>query len=406
MKVPFSPPDMSGNEIEYVSEVLRSGWITTGPKTKLFEEKLTDFCKAKRTACLSSATAAMELSLRILGIGEGDEVITSAYTFTASAAVIDHVGAKIVLVDTEKDSVFMSMKALENAITERTKAIIPVDVGGIPADYDAIKAVIEKKRSLFKPQGEMQKRLGRIALVADCAHSLGASYKGKSVASFVDFACYSFHAVKNLTTAEGGAVCFGDIGGVSADEIYKEFMLYSLHGQSKDALAKVKLGAWEYDIVFPGYKCNMPDLMAAVGLAQLERYGGLIERRVEMVKRYNSHFEGTRVKPISHEGDGTLGYKFFGSHHLYITSIEGITLEQRNAIITRMAEKEVAANVHYKPLPLLTAYKNLGNDIKDFPNAYSFYSNEITLPLHTLLTNEQIDFTAKALLEAVAETVS
>lgn len=400
MKVPFSPPDMSGNEIEYVSEVLRSGWITTGPKTKLFEEKLSEYCGAKKTACLSSATAAMELSLRILGIGTGDEVITSAYTFTASAAVIDHVGAKIVLIDTEKDSVFMSMKALEEAITERTKAIIPVDVGGIPADYDKIKAIEEKKRNLFKPESAIQKGLGRIAVVSDCAHSLGASYKGRSVASYADFACYSFHAVKNLTTAEGGAVCFGDVGGVSADEIYKEFMLYSLHGQNKDALAKVKLGAWEYDIAFPGYKCNMPDLMAAVGLAQLERYGGLIERRVEMVKRYNALFEGTRVKPISHEDDSRNG-AFFGSHHLYITRVEGITIEQRNEIITRMAENGVAANVHYKPLPLLFAYKNLGFDIKDFPNAYDFYSNEITLPLHTLLSDEQIDFTAKTFLDAI-----
>lgn len=400
MKVPFSSPDMSGNEIEYVSEVLRSGWITTGPKTKLFEEKLSEYCGTKKTACLSSATAAMELSLRILGIGEGDEVITSAYTFTASAAVIDHVGAKIVLVDTEKDSVFMSMKALEEAITERTKAIIPVDVGGIPADYDKIKAIVEKKRNLFKPKSAIQKGLGRIAVVSDCAHSLGASYKGRSVASCADFACYSFHAVKNLTTAEGGAVCFGDVGGVSADEIYKEFMLYSLHGQNKDALAKVKLGAWEYDIAFPGYKCNMPDLMAAVGLAQLERYGGLIERRVEMVKRYNALFEGTRVKPISHENDSRNG-AFFGSHHLYITRVEGITIEQRNEIITRMAENGVAANVHYKPLPLLSAYKNLGFDIKAFPNAYDFYSNEITLPLHTLLSDEQIDFTAKTFLDAI-----
>ncbi len=400
MKVPFSPPDMSGNEIEYVSEVLRSGWITTGPKTKLFEEKLSEYCGAKKTACLSSATAAMELSLRILGIGAGDEVITSAYTFTASAAVIDHVGAKIVLVDTEKDSVFMSMKALEEAITERTKAIIPVDVGGIPADYDTIKAIVEKKRNLFKPKSAIQKGLGRIAVVSDCAHSLGANYKGRSVASCADFACYSFHAVKNLTTAEGGAVCFDDVGGVSADEIYKEFMLYSLHGQNKDALAKVKLGAWEYDIAFPGYKCNMPDLMAAVGLAQLERYGGLIERRVEMVKRYNALFEATRVKPISHEDDSRNG-AFFGSHHLYITRVEGITIEQRNEIITRMAENGVAANVHYKPLPLLSAYKNLGFDIKDFPNAYDFYSNEITLPLHTLLSDEQIDFTAKTFLDAI-----
>ncbi|NLC79452.1 MAG: DegT/DnrJ/EryC1/StrS family aminotransferase [Ruminococcaceae bacterium] len=397
MKVPFSPPDMTGNEVEYVSEVLRSGWITTGPKTKLFEEKLSDFCGVRRTACLASATAAMELSLRLLGIGEGDEVITSAYTFTASAAVIDHVGARVVLVDTEKDAVFMSASALENAITEKTKAIIPVDIGGIPADYDMIKSVIEKKRNLFRANGKLQEGLGRIAIVADCAHSLGAAYKGKSVAQYADFACYSFHAVKNLTTAEGGAVCFGDVGGVSAEELYKEFMLFSLHGQSKDALAKTKLGAWEYDIVFPGYKCNMTDIMAAVGLAQLERYKELVVRRTEMVARYNAHFAGTPVKPLAHKKED-----FFGSHHLYITSVEGISLEERNAIIIMMAEKGVSANVHYKPLPLLTAYKAMGYDIKEFPNAFSFYKNEITLPLHTLLTDEQIDFTAQTLLDAIA----
>ncbi|MEG0912626.1 MAG: DegT/DnrJ/EryC1/StrS family aminotransferase [Oscillospiraceae bacterium] len=397
MNVSFSPPDMTELEAKYASEAILSGWITTGPKTKEFEKKIAEYCGVKRVACLNSATAAMELSLRMLGIGAGDEVITSAYTYTASASVIDHVGAKIVLVDTLPNSTCMDLQAVANAITDRTKAIIPVDIAGVPADYNGIKAIIEKKKSCFRPAGELQKELGRIAIVADAAHSFGASLNGKNVACFSDFCCFSFHAVKNLTTAEGGAIAFSDIGSVSADEIYKKLMLWSLHGQSKDALAKTQLGAWEYDIIYPAYKCNMTDIMAGIGLAQLERYDGMLKRRFEMVARYNRFFEGTEVKPIAHSGDG-----FIGSHHLYITTVDGINSEDRNEIIIEMAKKGVSANVHYKPLPMMTAYKNLGFDIADFPHSYKFFEKEITLPLHTSLSDEQIDYTAKTLLDAIA----
>ena len=396
MKVPFSPPDIAETEIELVAEAMRSGWITTGPKTKEFENEIARYCGAKKTACLASATAAMELVLRILGVGEGDEVITCAYTYTASASVIAHVGARPVLVDMDSDSPFLSPEKIKAAITARTKAIIPVDFAGIPADYDALKQAINDKKELFCPNSPIQKALGRIAVIGDCAHSFGAEYKGKSVALACDFACFSFHAVKNLTTAEGGAVVFGDMGDVSADEIYKSFMLYSLHGQNKDALAKTNIGAWEYDIVIPGYKCNMTDMTAAMGLGQLSRYSKLLRRRREMVERYDSRFRGTAVKPLVHTGKD-----YAGSRHLYIVTVDGIDEEKRNRIIADLGDNGISANVHYKPLPIMTAYKAMGYDIEDFPNAFAYYQKEITLPLHTLLTDEQIDYVATALLACV-----
>ncbi|MEA4911335.1 MAG: DegT/DnrJ/EryC1/StrS family aminotransferase [Oscillospiraceae bacterium] len=396
MKIPFSPPDMRGNEAAYVEKVLSSGWITTGPLTKEFEKKISACCGVERTACLSSGTAAMELALRVLNVGPGDEVITTPYTFSASAAVIEHVGATIVFVDVERDGLFMPADAVARAVTPRTKAVIPVDIGGAPGDYDALRAALESRKDLFTPHGEVQAQLGRAAIIGDCAHAFGATYKGKNVAQCPDFACFSFHAVKNLTTAEGGAVCFSSIGAVGADALYEQFMLLSLHGQNKDALAKTKLGAWEYDIVLPGYKCNMTDIMAAVGMAQLERYDDMLARRAAMVARYNEYFDGTDVQPMPHEGA-----QFYGSHHLYITRIRGASEQTRNAVIEAMARDGVSANVHYKPLPLMTAYKRMGFSIEDYPKAYDFYKNEITLPLHTLLSDEMIDFAANSCLAAV-----
>ena len=400
MKVPFSPPDISELEISEVSDALRSGWITTGPKTKLFEQRIAERCGTERAVCLASATAAMELALRALGIGEGDEVITSAYTFTASASVISHVGARTVIVDTEPGSFHISPDKLAAAITERTKAVIPIDVGGIPVQYDRVLEAIKSKKSLFRPNGELQRQLGRVAVVSDCAHSFGAAYKGKDVACYGDFSCFSFHAVKNLTTAEGGAIAFSSVGSVSADTLYDQFQLFSLHGQNKDALAKTKLGAWEYDILIPGYKCNMTDIMAALGLAQLARYDELLSRRKEIVARYDRHFKGTAVHPIAHRGAD-----YCGTHHLYIIQIDGIDEHRRNEIISMLAQDGVSANVHYKPLPMMTAYKNMGFDIKDYPNAFDFYSREITLPLHTLLSDEQVDFVAEKLIKAVSAQV-
>ncbi len=399
MKVPFSPPDMSELEAKYASEAILSGWITTGPKTKEFERRIAAYCGVRRAACLASATAAMELSLRMLGIGPGDEVITCAYTYTASASVIHHVGATIVMVDCLPGDPHIDPEAVARAITPRTKAVIPIDVGGVPVDYAGLRAAIERRKPVFCPSDNpLQQALGRVAIVQDAAHSFGALYRGESVAKQGDFCCFSFHAVKNLTTAEGGAVAFDDIGQISADNLYEKLMLWSLHGQNKDALAKTRLGAWEYDIVYPAYKCNMTDIMAGIGLAQLERYDGMLARRREMVARYGERLADSPVRPLRH-----TGADFAGSHHLYITEIEGATLEQRNEIIARMAEREVSANVHYKPLPMMTAYKNLGFAIVDYPNAYALFSREITLPLHTCLRDEQIDFTAQALLDAIAQ---
>lgn len=387
MRIEFSPPDITQLEIDEVVDTLKSGWITTGPKTKRLEQELSVFTNTDKTVCLNSATAAMELTLRVLGVGAGDEVITCAYTYTASASVIDHVGAKIVLVDTNKEDKFMDLEALENAITEKTKVIIPVDLAGKPCKYDEIFEIVERKKALFKPNNKLQEKIGRVVVMADAAHSLGAEYKGKPSGSIADFTCFSFHAVKNFTVAEGGSVTWNRALGLDDDEIYKEFQLLSLHGQSKDALSKTQLGSWEYDIVAPNFKCNLTDIASGIGLAQLKRYPDLLKRRFEIVERYNKGFEGTRVKPFVHFEEDKKS-----CCHLYIVNIEGASEEERNEIIVKMAEKGIATNVHYKPLPMHTAYKNLGFDIKNYPNAYNNYKSQITLPLHTLLTDEQVDY--------------
>lgn len=387
MRIEFSPPDITQLEIDEVVDTLKSGWITTGPKTKKLEQELSVFTNTDKTVCLNSATAAMELTLRLLGVGVGDEVITCAYTYTASASVIHHVGAKIVLVDCNKEDKFMDLDALENAITEKTKVIIPVDLAGKPCKYDEIFEIVERKKSLFKPNNKLQEKIGRVIVMADAAHSLGAVYKGKPSGSIADFTCFSFHAVKNFTVAEGGSVTWNRNLGLNDDEIYREFQLLSLHGQSKDALSKTKLGSWEYDIVAPNYKCNLTDIASGIGLAQLKRYPSLLKRRFEIVERYNKGFEGTRIKPFIHFEEDRKS-----CCHLYIVNIEGASEEDRNEIIVKMAERGIATNVHYKPLPMHTAYKNLGFDIKDYPNAFDNYKSEITLPLHTLLTDEQVDY--------------
>lgn len=387
MRIEFSPPDITQLEIDEVVDTLKSGWITTGPKTKKLEQELSVFTNTDKTVCLNSATAAMELTLRLLGVGAGDEVITCAYTYTASASVIHHVGAKIVLIDCNKEDKFMDLDALENAITEKTKVIIPVDLAGKPCKYDEIFEIVERKKSLFKPNNKLQEKIGRVIVMADAAHSLGAVYKGKPSGSIADFTCFSFHAVKNFTVAEGGSVTWNRNLGLNDDEIYREFQLLSLHGQSKDALSKTKLGSWEYDIVAPNYKCNLTDIASGIGLAQLKRYPSLLKRRFEIVERYNKGFEGTRIKPFIHFEEDRKS-----CCHLYIVNIEGASEEDRNEIIVKMAERGIATNVHYKPLPMHTAYKNLGFDIKDYPNAFDNYKSEITLPLHTLLTDEQVDY--------------
>jgi len=385
--ISFSPPDMSDAEAYEAVAAIKSGWITTGPRTKDFERKIAAYCGVNRAVCLNSQTACAEMALRVLGVGPGDEVITSAYTYTASASVICHVGAKLVLVDTQVDSFEMDYDKLAEAINENTKAIIPVDLGGVPCDYGRIFEIVESKKHLFRPSGDVQTALGRVAVMADTAHAFGAKVGGASVGSIADFSSFSFHAVKNLTTAEGGALSWRTIEGIDDEDIYKRLQLLSLHGQSKDALAKTKLGAWEYDIVGPWYKCNMTDIMAAIGLKQLERYPEMLERRREIIERYDAALRPLGVETLPHyEGENV------SSGHLYITRIPGITLEQRNEIIIKMAERGVACNVHYKPLPMMTAYKNLGFDIKDYPNAYARFVNEITLPLHTLLSDEDVEY--------------
>ncbi|MTI70094.1 MAG: DegT/DnrJ/EryC1/StrS aminotransferase family protein [Firmicutes bacterium] len=399
MKIPFSPPDISEDEINEVVDTLKSGWITTGPKTKLFEEKIAEYCNTSKAVCLSSATAAMEMTLRLLGIGEGDEVITSAYTYTASASVIHHVGAKIILVDTAKGSFHMDYEQLENVITEKTKAIIPVDIAGVMCDYDKIFEVVNKKRNLFNPSNDLQESIGRVTVLADGAHSLGATYKGKQSGQVADFTCFSFHAVKNLTTAEGGAVTWRDIIGVDNEEVYKQFMLLSLHGQSKDALAKTKGGgAWEYDIVYPAYKCNMTDIMASLGITQLQVYQERLKRRKEIIKMYNKALLSNRVQTLEH-----FDADFSSSGHLYLLRLIDKDENFRNKVIEKMSEKGISTNVHYKPLPMHSAYKSLGFDIKDYPNAFEMYKNEITLPLHTLLTDEQIEYVVSGLKEIIEE---
>lgn len=387
MKISFSPPDISEREIAEVVDTLKSGWITTGPKTKRFEREIAEYCNVNKAVCLNSQTACAEMALRVLGIGEGDEVITTAYTYTATAAVVCHVGAKLVLVDTQTDSLEPDYDAIEKAINERTKAIIPVDLGGVPCDYDRIFDIVNAKKSLFRPANRIQEAIGRVVVLADTAHAFGAVYKDKKVGSIADFSAFSFHAVKNLTTAEGGALTWRTINGIDDEEIYKTVQLLSLHGQNKDALAKTKFGAWEYDVVAPWYKCNMTDIMAALGLAQLSRYDGMLARRKAIIERYDSALKPLGVKVLPH---------FTGDHkssgHLYITEIPNVTYEQRGEIINWMAEREIACNVHYKPLPLLTAYKNLGFDVNDYPNAYDHFAHEITLPLHTCLTDEEADY--------------
>lgn len=388
MKIPFSPPDIGEAEIEEVVAALKSGWITTGPKTKELERQVAQFCHTSKAVCLNSATAALELTLHQLGIGPGDEVITCAYTYTASASVVCHVGAKLVLVDCQKDGYQMDYDALEAAITEKTKAVIPVDIAGVICDYDRIFEIVEKKKALFTPSdNKIQQALGRVAVVADAAHAFGARRHGKMCGEIADFTAFSFHAVKNFTTAEGGAVVWRDIDGIDNEEIYKNYMLLSLHGQSKDALAKTQLGAWEYDIVMPGYKCNMTDIMAGIGLAQMRRYPKLLMRRCNIIGQYDAVMENLPVQVLQHYGED-----FASSGHLYLVRLEGKDEAYRNEFIRNMAELEVATNVHYKPLPMHTAYKKLGFDIKDYPNAYQMYHNEITLPLHTCLSDEEVEY--------------
>lgn len=398
MNIPFSPPDIGEKEIEQVIDTLKSGWITTGPKTKQFERKIANLCHTEKAVCLNSATAALELTLKILGIGEDDEVITSAYTYTASASPVAHLGAKLVLVDTQKDSVEMDYEQLANAITEKTKVIIPVDIAGIIVDYDKIFKIVEEKKNLFKPNNEIQKLYNRIIVVADSAHGIGAQKDGKMSGEIADFTTFSFHAVKNLTTAEGGAATWKNKEGLDNEAIYKQYQLLSLHGQTKDAMHKNGLGAWEYDIVDTYYKCNMTDIMAGIGLAQMERYEGLIERRHEIISKYNEAFKDLPVMVLNHRNENHRS-----SGHLYFIRIKGIDEEKRNEIIVKMAERGIACNVHYKPLPMLTAYKKLGFDIKEYPNAFDFYKNEITLPLYSKLTDEQVDYIIDNFKEIVEE---
>lgn len=397
MNIPFSPPDITDAEINNVVEVLRSGWITTGPKTKEFENKIANYCNTDKAVCLNSATACLELTLRLLGIGKGDEVITSAYTYTASASVIDHVGAKIVLVDTAKDSFEMDYDKLEKAITSRTKAIISVDLAGVVCNYEKIFEIVERKSNIFTASNRIQESIGRVAVIADAAHSFGAKRKEKMSGEIADFTSFSFHAVKNLTTAEGGAVTWRKIINVSNEEIYTRYMNLSLHGQTKDALSKTKIGSWEYDIIEPAYKCNMTDIMAAIGIAQLERYEGILEYRRSIIELYNNELKNIKgISLLNHYDEDNLS-----SGHLYIIRLLGKDVEFRNEVITKLAEKGISSNVHYKPLPLLTAYKNLGFKIEDYPMAYDMYKNEITLPLNNKLTKEEVRYICKTLKEVL-----
>ena len=385
--IPFSPPDMTEAEVNEVRDAILSGWITTGPRTKELERQIASYVGTERAVCLNSQTACAEMALRLLGIGEGDEVIVPAYTYTASASVVYHVGAKIVFVDVQKDWLEMNYEAVEKAITERTKAIIPVDLAGIPCNYDRLFEIVENKKALFRPTNDIQRALGRIAICADAAHAFGASWHGQMVGSIADFSSFSFHAVKNFTTAEGGALSWRTIHGIDNEALYHQVQLLSLHGQSKDALAKTQLGSWEYDIVGPWYKCNMTDIAAALGLVQMKRYPALLARRKEIIDRYDAAFKPIGVEVLRHYTD-----EYTSSGHLYLTRIPNASLEERQEIIVKMAERGIATNVHYKPLPMMTAYKNLGFDIADFPNAYVRFANEITLPLHTRLTDEEINY--------------
>lgn len=400
--IPFSPPDISNLEVEEVAKALKSGWITTGPRTKELERRLAEYCHTSKVVCLNSATAAEELNFRICGIGEGDEVIVPAYTYTATASAAIHCGARVIFIDSQKDSTEMDYDKVAEAINEKTKAVVAVDLGGIICDFDKLYAAVESKKSLFKPKegdslgARIQQAIGRVLVFADDAHALGAKWHGKMAGEIADFTSFSFHAVKNFTTAEGGASTWLDIPGVDNEEIYKQFQLYSLHGQNKDALAKTQLGAWEYDIIGPWYKCNMTDIMAAIGLRQLDRYPGMLERRKEIINRYDEMCDELGVMHLVHSGPD-----FQSSNHLYLTRIPGISDETRREIIIKLAEKGVNTNVHYKPLPMMTAYKEMGWDIKDFPNAYNYYENLITLPLHTCLTDEDVDYVIENFKEVV-----
>lgn len=400
MNISFSPPDMSDMEIQEVADTIKSGWITTGPKTKELERQIAKYVGVNRCVCLNSQTACGEMALRVLGIGAGDEVIVPAYTYSASASIVDHVGAKIVFVDVQEGCLEMDYDKMEAAITEKTKAIIPVDLGGVPCDYDKIFAIVEKKKALFQPKNEIQKAIGRVAVCADTAHAFGASWHGKMCGSIADFSSFSFHAVKNFTTAEGGALTWRTIPGIDDEDIYHKLQLLSLHGQSKDALAKTKLGAWEYDIVGPWFKCNMTDIMAGIGLAQMKRYPGMLARRKEIIARYDAAFKPLGIDVLDHYNDNHQS-----SGHLYITRIPGAGLEERQEIIVKMAEAGIATNVHYKPLPMMTAYKNLGFDIMDYPNAYKRFVNEITLPLHTCLTDEEVEYIIENYCKIVKEYI-
>ena len=394
--IPFSPPDMTEAEASEVRDAILSGWITTGPRTKELERQIAAYVGTERAVCLNSQTACAEMALRVLGIGPGDEVIVPAYTYTASASVVWHVGATIVFVDVQPSSLEMDYNAVEAAITERTKAIIPVDLAGIPCDYTTLFSIVERKRALFHPNSDIQRAIGRVAICADAAHAFGASWHGQMVGSIADFSAFSFHAVKNFTTAEGGALTWRTIPGVDNEAIYHQLQLLSLHGQSKDALAKTQLGAWEYDIVGPWYKCNMTDIMAALGLMQMQRYPALLNRRREIIHRYDAAFKPLGIEVLEHYTDD-----YVSSGHLYLTRIPGASLEKRQDIIVQMAERGIATNVHYKPLPMMTAYKQLGFDIANFPNAYAHFVNEVTLPLHTRLTDEEIDYIIEQYTEVV-----
>jgi dTDP-4-amino-4,6-dideoxygalactose transaminase len=399
--IPFSPPDITEGDIEEVVKAMRSGWITTGPRTKEFERRIAKYTGVNKAACLNSATAGMELTLRILGIQPGDEIITSAYTYTASASVIDHVGAKIVLVDTAPDSYEMDYEKLANAITQKTKVIIPVDIAGKICDYDTIFNVVESRKGLFKGNNKLQRLFDRVIIISDGAHAFGAERKGLKCGQLADFTMFSFHAVKNLTTAEGGAVVWRNDVGLDDEWLYKQYMLFSLHGQSKDALVKTQKGSWEYDIVYPAYKCNMIDILAGLGLMQLSRYKGLLKRRREIIEMYDRALLPLGIESLQHYGGN-----YASSGHLYLTRIPGIDEKDRNEIIIKMAETGIATNVHYKPLPMFTAYRNLGFDIKDYPNAYAQYANEITLPLHTLLSDEDVKYVCESLKRAIGEELN
>lgn len=405
MKIPFSPPDLTDAEIEEVASALKSGWITTGPKTKALEKEVAEFCNTDQAVCLSSQTSCAEIALRLLGIGEGDEVIVPAYTYTATAEVVCHVGARLIFIDSQPDSLEMDYDAVEKAITPKTKVIIPVDLGGVPCDYDRIFSIVEKKKELFTPSNDIQSKFGRIIVCADTAHAFGSSWHGKPIGSVADFSSFSFHAVKNFTTAEGGALTWKHRDDIDGDELYKTAQLLSLHGQSKDALSKNQLGSWEYDIVGPWYKCNMTDIHAAIGLAQMVRYPALLKRRREIIEKYDRAFKPLGVHTLPH-----FTNEHISSGHLYITRIfkkngEPVSDGERREIIIKMAERGIVTNVHYKPLPMMTAYKNLGFDIKDYPNAYAQYANEITLPLFSRLTDEEVDYIIDNYTDVIKEYI-